>query len=376
MKKILFLLSFMFVSVAMATDYSAKIALPYIPPGAWGGAPTLGTLTLDATSESLSLVVQYNSTQPIVTPGFFMGTITVGGTLTYRVETAPNWDIASTTLYEPSGTLVCANSSGTVVVGNAQDDRIIFGSDLPTPCTPTYGNVVNFILTHGGDSFNGVINKTISDFSTDFNMTGSSITAGSRFFTKTVGPPNFILRSGPTDYINLNNVTPYGLAVTTSNAIRNHWVGAVFAYPFNYTVGAVNIWSDMDGGLVMKGLKNNLEMFSVTASSSQRVAANVTNLYFPFPPVDIKSTDTFRIVFSSAIAAASNFYLETAPNESIYTQLYPDGQYTYYTRAINKTPTVEADWTNYRTTRFFMQIIVDKISVSGGGQTSTSFIGP
>lgn len=121
--------------------------------------------TIDAAGEKFGFTAHF---PPATYNQFevFTGNITTGDTITWRLESvAENSSVVGISTGNPSGNLLCANSSGTITLGSADDLKWIRTSTMVASCTITVSTPAALVFYQTG-SFNGNVRGNSGGFTT------------------------------------------------------------------------------------------------------------------------------------------------------------------------------------------------------------------
>lgn len=345
----------------------APVVIPSPEIGLWSGSPGSEGATIDANAEKVAFMFRYGSTNAISAIGFKTGNVTTGDDLTWRIETV------TTTSGEPSGTLYCAESSGTITIAGGDDSVYKETSDLATPCSITLNGYVAIVIQRDGGTFNGTIDRKLADFDWNFAYTMNYTTSWAKDF----GPALLAIKHPDGTYARFNGIVPYFALVTHtpgSGSTPNTY-GNKITLPFGIRVIGALVWMDPNVDFSIRGFKGDVAVSTVAVDSTQHQATNAAPGYFLFDSTfTVDANQAFRLGITPAVASSISLYGWEAPGDSqtFFDTAFDMGPLIVQTSATN--PVNEGSWTEAPTRRLILFPIIDQINIPEGGGSPSSYM--
>lgn len=228
------------------------------------------TVSFTAATHKFAMVTYAPASGSIDQIEFGTGTVTTGATVEARIETVDSSG-------DPSGSLVAAGASGTVVVANS-DDAVWKTVSIGTPPAVVKGDRIALVLviSSGTPSLAlRISSPLISDVTTYTDYYNGSVWA------KQAAPIAMTVRySGSSDYVPFLGLLPARLPTFTSinTGSTPDELGNKITVPFTCTVVGVWVYINSvvgDADLVVYDAANNV-LFSKSHLAAQRRTAGVS----------------------------------------------------------------------------------------------------
>lgn len=369
MRRVLLLAAICFPALSFAemTNLGADVVMPSPHIGLWSGIPSWEGQTIDANGEKAAWVFRYGSTQAVNKIGFQLGFGVAGGTLTWRVETV------TASNGQPSGTLYCADSSGTVTSITGTTVAYYESDAAVADCTPTFNDFVAIVVQRDAGTFNGGIAVKQGDFDSNFPYTMGYTTSWSKDF----GPAALAIKHPDGTYARFSGLSPFMAVVSQSfsGPSTPDTYGNIITFPFKVRVKGVLVWMDPDNDFFVKAYKDGAEVATISVDSNQNTATNGAGSYFLFNTTfTVEANESFRVATKGSFSSIVQ-YIWDAGSATQLSTAFDFGAIMYQSTASD--PTEEASWTQNTSRMVAIYPVIDQIDLgSGGSARSHSFVGP
>jgi hypothetical protein len=348
------------------------------PPVGNAGIPsfTATSLVINAADESAAFIIQIPRTGTITDIAWGSRTTTTGMTVDVRLETVSGGF--------PTGTLYGANTNGSQVVNNA-DDNTTFITALTAGAAVTAGDLVAVVIKAPTASFG---NMQITAFGDEgdpnfpYVALNTGISPAVSYAVITAIAPMLSLRYNDGAYYPVDGAHPASATVTAttlSTSTTPDVIGARFKVPGPVTIDGAWVWADIDGDAVVKLVSTDYNQGANTATlkaegtiiASARKAVTPGIHFVRFSTtVDLVAGTYYRLLLEPSSTTSIIAYDFDVPNvASLDAYVSQDFHLT-----TAKDPTVDGSWTNYNSGTFrvpYMGLRIAKIddgaSVGGGG---------
>ena len=369
MKKYLLIIPFVLLSVwawCGMTSLGGGIAITS-EPLTINGAPTSNNLLIDATEEKLSATFPVVGSKTFRRFGFTCGTITVGGTLDVRLETAGVLGTSSTRAQAPSGVLACVNSSTTITLSTGNTNSYKETGNLPSDCTIN-NSTVAIVINDAAGVFQGDFPRYVN-LRQDYVVSYSSNSSAG--YSNNIPGPIFIAPVDSTgSYMNIPGLLCFSSVTTNTvgSGSSPNTYGNIINLPFRHRIIGASYITNLTGPIYLKIWNTDATLLeSVFISSASSQLANQRAIATFSTSYTFNANVSYRISITPVTATTMSIYSVAWPNTTYMSQVAPGGTSMYYTSSTN--PTNEASWTQRTNERVDIFPVIDQIDVNTGNFT-------
>lgn len=349
--------------MAIQTIPGGGVPFPVWPVVA-AGAPSISNLLIDADTEKVAAIFTASVDKNIRKLHVRLGTTTTGATVTGSVETV---DTAANG--DPTGTLWAANTNGTVVVANG-DDNVWKEITLTADADLSIGDVFALVLANGtGGNMNL---RTYGDNGSGFPFGDHYTTAWAKLASAPLIVPEYSDGSfAPClgRFAAGDPVTATTFATDTATTRR----GNLFQVPFPCHTSGAWVWVDADGPFTIKlydSAGTSALATTATINQFQRQQDNPLLQFYPFTNggVTLSANINYRIVAEPTTTTDIIVYHFDAPSTG-YLNQFSGGANCFLTTYNGSA------WSDAATTsRMWIGVFLDGFSDGvGGGAHQNNF---
>lgn len=292
------------------------------------------------------------------------GVINTGATIDWRLETvSPRFQSVSITTGNPTGTLLCANSSGTITINSADDNKWLRTNAMTADCTMAFSTAAALVFYQGSGFDGNILDYSASGYISQTYTTtySSNSTSG---WVKTAGAPRMAALDNNSNYVRMLGVYPATATANTTfgSGSNPSYRGSQIYIPTGLNFNATGIIFGGSSLLESQAyLYNQTGVALATASLNATISGTTGKLmaYFDDGSISLTGGNTYYLMLHP-LTTSNDTLLSITANSKIIADTYLS-PYSKFATA-----TSPGTWSVDTASYMFIALLYDMLTISSG----------